>query len=79
MRFLLQDLVGRHGSNWDMDINLYKGFDWYDYGREMFESCGYDREIPDSLQDFIDFEAYGKYCGADYVEEYSEGLIEIIR
>ena len=74
-----EDLVDSHGSNWDMDINLYENFDWEDYGREMFESCGYDREIPDSLQDFFDFEAYGKYCGEDCVEEYSDGLIEIIR
>ena len=33
-------------------------------------------KIPECLEDFIDFEAYGKYCG-EYVKEYSDGLIEI--
>ena len=72
-------LVDRHGSNWNDDIILYKGYDWEDYGRQMFEDCCCGEQIPDSLQDFFDFERYGEYCGADYVEEYSEGLIEIIR
>ena len=34
--------------------------------------------VPEPLEDFIDFEAYGKYIG-EYVEEYSGGLIEILR
>ena len=72
-----EERVKERGENWDDDINIYKGYDWDDYGREMFFSCGYDREIPESLQDFFDFEAYGKYLGDYYVHEYSEGLIEI--
>ena len=74
-----EELVEHHGSNWDDDIILYKGYDWEDYGRQMFEDCCCAEQIPESLQDFFDFERYGEYCGADYVEEYSEGLIEIIR
>lgn len=73
-----EGLVSSHGSRWSDDINLYRGFDWEDYGREMFACCGYDREIPESLQDFIDFEGYGRYCGSDAVAEYSDGLIEMI-
>ena len=72
-----EDLVSSHGSRWDDSINLYKNYDWEEYGREMFASCGYDREIPEHLQDFFDFEAYGKYLGDYTVHEYSDGLIEI--
>ena len=61
-----------------MDIILYKGYDWDDYGRYLFEECGYDREIPDSLQNYFDFEEFGRDSGRYEVEEYSEGLIEII-
>lgn len=70
-----ETLVNAKGSRWSDDINIYRNFDWDDYGREMFEVCGY--EIPEPLEDFIDFEAYGRYIG-EYVEEYSGGLIEII-
>jgi hypothetical protein len=72
-----EELVSSHGSRWNDDINLYKSYDWDDYGREMFSCSGYDREIPEHLQDFFDFEAYGKYLGDYNVQEYSEGLIEI--
>jgi len=71
-----EELVERHGSNWDMDINLYKGFDYEDYGREMFETCDY--KLPANLENFIDFEQYGKYMADCYVYEYSDGLIEIL-
>jgi len=68
-------LVSSHGSNWNADIHIYKGYDWDDYGR-MFcdESC---LEIPNQLENFIDYEAYGKYIGSCYAEEYSNGIIEI--
>ena len=35
-------------------------------------------EIPEHIQDFINFEDYGKYIG-DCVEECNDGLIEIYR
>ena len=69
-----EDLVDSHGSHWDDDIYLFKGFDWADYGKEIFDCMCY--KLPDSLEDFIDFEAYGKYIGYD-AEEYSNGIIEI--
>ena len=72
-----EELVSKHGSRWDDDIHLYRGYDWEDYGTEHFQNCGYDNEMPDFLQDFFDFEAYGKYIGEGYTEEYSDGLIEI--
>lgn len=69
-----ESLVDSRGYRWDEDIHVYKGYDYEDYGREMFEMCGY--QIPESIEDFIDFEAYGRYVG-EYVEEYDGGLIEI--
>jgi len=71
-------LVSSHGSRWDDDINLYKGFDWEDYGREMFEVNGYAEEIPEHLQDYFNFEAYGESMRYDGVEKYSGGIIEIL-
>lgn len=72
-----EDLVNSHGNRWDDDIYLYKGYDWYDFGKEYYENCCY--KIPEQLEDFIDFEAYGKYIGDCYAQEYSEGIIEICR
>ena len=69
-----EELVKKHGDEWILYVHIYQGFDWYDYGKQFFDECGYN--LPDSLEDFIDFEAYGKYIG-EYVEEYNGGLIEI--
>ena len=41
----------------------------------MLDCCGY--QIPDHILDFIDLERYGRYCGEEYLQEYSDGLIEI--
>ena len=70
-------LVDNYGSRWNDDINIYKGFDWEDYGREMFELMGY--QIPESILDYFDFNAYGESFQYDDIHEYSEGLIEILR
>lgn len=72
-----ENLVNSDGCNWDDDIYLYPGQDWEDFGREYFENCGY--KLPSNLEDFIDFEAYGKYIGDYYAYEYSNGIIEICR
>ncbi len=68
-------LVMFHGVRWNEDIYLYENYDWEDYGRKMFESCGYT--VPEILEDFIDFEAYGKYIGNYYAQDCSYGIIEI--
>ncbi|MCI7003466.1 MAG: antirestriction protein ArdA [Clostridia bacterium] len=72
-----KQLVNDNGSRWDDDIHYYKGYDWSDYGREMFDCCGY--QIPEQIENFIDFEAYGKYMGDYYAEEISTGILEIVR
>lgn len=71
-----EDLVNRKGSNWTDEINLYKGYTWDEYGRMVFEEC-YNQNSVKGIENYIDFEDYGKDMGFDYVEEYSEGLIEI--
>lgn len=68
------ELVDSKGSNWDDDIQLYAGFDWDAYGRELFECCA--DKLDDRLADYFDFEAYGKAFG-EYATEYSGGIIEI--
>lgn len=72
-----KELVNDYGSRWNDDIHYYKNYDWSDYGQEMFDCCGY--KIPEQLENFIDFEAYGKYIGDCYAEEVSNGIIEIVR
>ena len=70
-----ENLVNNKGSSWDDDIHIYKGYDWEDYGRMMFEEYCY--QIPEILENFIDFEAYGKYIGDCYAQECENGIIEI--
>ena len=70
-----ENLVNNKGSSWDDDIHIYKGYDWEDYGRMMFEEYCY--QIPEILENFIDFEAYGKYIGDFCALEYENGIIEI--
>jgi hypothetical protein len=72
-----KELVDRYGNRWNDDINIYRGFDWEDYGREMFDLMGY--QIPESILDYFDFKGYGESFEYDDIHEYSEGLIEIRR
>ena len=68
------------GEDWTADIYLYKDYDWEDYGRERFWDYfpSVDKNLESELDNFFDFEEYGKYLGQDYVEEYSDGLVEIL-
>ena len=70
-----EELVNNKGSRWDDDIHIYKGYDWEDYGRMIYGEMCY--QVPEVLENFIDFEAYGKYMGDFYCQEYSDGIIEI--
>ena len=69
------DRIGRLGDNWNDDIYLYEGYDWEDYGKELFENS--ERQIDDDLIDYFDFEAYGRANGLACAQEYSNGIIEI--
>jgi len=70
-----KDLVDNKGASWDDDIYIYEG-DWADYGEEMFRNMGYS--LPEHLEQFFDYESYGRYIGSDYAKEYSVGIIEIV-
>ena len=70
-------LVDDKGDHWDDDINVYKGYEWDDFGRETFSNNGYS--IPDEIIDYFNFAAYGESFKYDGVEEYSGGLIEFFR
>ena len=71
------ELVESKSTRWDDDINLFEEMSWADYGEEYYRSCYGD--VPNGLDNFIDWEGYGKYIGSDYAEEYSNGIIEIVR
>jgi hypothetical protein len=67
-------LVKSHGSHWDWDIYLWKNHDWYDLGYDIMHECN---DIPDYLDNYIDYERYGEELRFDGFHEYSEGIIEI--
>ena len=67
--------VSQYGNNWDDDIYLYEGYDWEEYGRYMIETLCI--QVPDELDCYIDYAAYGESFRYDGIHEYSNGLIEI--
>ena len=69
-----EDLVDSKGSNWDEDIYLYRDYDWYDLGFEFLHECN---QIPDYLDNYIDYERYGEEFRHDGFEKYSNGIISI--
>ena len=69
-----RDRVNSYGSHWNTDIYLYKNTSWYDLGYNFLHEC---TNIPDYLDNYIDYEKYGNELKYDGFEEYSEGIIEI--
>lgn len=69
-----ESLVKNCGEQWDWDIILWKNRDWYDLGYEFLHEC---HNIPDFLDNYIDYERYGEELKYDGFYEYSEGIIEI--
>lgn len=67
--------VDERGNSWDDDINLFEGYSWDDYGREVVNDSGYN--IPPELEYYIDYDKFGKSLqDSGEVEEYSGGLIQ---
>ena len=66
--------VNNCGSNWTDDIYLYKNEDWYDLGYNLMHEC---YQIPDYLDNYIDYKRYGEDLRYYGYEEYSLGIIEI--
>ena len=69
-----EELVKSHGDSWDDDIILWENRDWYDLGYEFLHDC---HNIPDYLDNYIDYKRYGEELSYDGFQEYSEGIIEI--
>ena len=67
--------VEQYGSNWDTGIYLWKDYDWYDLGYEFIHEG--DRDIPDWLDNYIDYKRYGEEFSYDGFHEYTNGIIEI--
>ena len=67
--------VNKYGKNWDDDVYIYENFDWEEYGRYMVEIMGI--QIPEQLENYINFREYGESFRFDGISEYSNGLIEI--
>lgn len=61
-------------SDWTDDIYLYKDTDWYDLGYNFMHEC---YQIPEYLDNYIDYEKYANDLRYDGFEEYSQGIIEI--
>ena len=73
-----EELVSNYGYRWDDDIILYPKMDFEDLAYHMIhEVCCY--EIPSYIENYIDYEAYGRDLRFDGFEEYSDGIIEIRR
>lgn len=69
-----EERVKSHGERWDDDIILWENRDWYDLGYEFLHDC---HNIPDYLDNYIDYKRYGEELSYDGFQEYSEGIIEI--
>lgn len=66
--------VNEYGADWNDDIYLYKGYDWYDLGYELMHEFN---EIPEALESYIDYTRYGEELGYDGFYQYDNGIIEI--
>lgn len=61
-------------DRWDDDIYLYHNYDWYDLGYNLLHEF---HDIPDYLDNYIDYESYGEELRFDGFHECSLGIIEI--
>ena len=60
------------GDRWDDDIYLYEDYSWYDLGYYYLHDC---HQIPDFLDNYIDYERYGEEFRYSGYSEYSNGII----
>ena len=73
-----KSLVDKYEDNWDDDIYLYPDFDWYDLGYYFLHEVDCI-EIPERLENFIDYKRYGEEFSYDGFHEYDGGIVEIRR
>ena len=67
-------LVKERGDCWDDDIILYEDCDWYDLGYNLLHEC---YEIPEYLENYIEYERWGKELEYDNFYDVSDGILEI--
>ena len=71
-----EELVDSYGTNWDDNIILYPNMDFNDLAYHMIhEVCCY--EIPKHLENYIDYDAYGRDLSYEGFYEYANGIIEL--
>ncbi len=70
--------VEEHEENWDDGIYLYPDYDWYDLGYHYIHDV-YCEQIPEFLENYIDYKQYGEQFEYDGFSQYSNGIIEIGR
>ena len=71
-------IVNDYEENWDDDMYLYPGFNWYDLGYYFLHEVDCVK-VPDYLDDYIDYEKYGEQFSYDGFHEYDGGIVEIRR
>lgn len=73
-----EQLVQQYDEHWDDDIYIYEGMDWEDLGHYFIHqvSC---IQIPEELENYIDYRSYGEQFQYDGFHEFSGGIIEIRR
>lgn len=71
-------LVDEYDDDWDSEIYLYPDMDWYDLGYHFIHEVNcYD--IPDWLDNYIDYKRYGEQFSFEGFHEYDGGIVEIRR
>ncbi len=65
-------------DNWDDGIYLYPDFDWYDLGYYFLHEVDCV-QIPECLENYIDYKSYGEEFSYDGFHEYNNGIVEIRR
>ena len=71
-------LVDEKEEYWDDGIYLYPNYSWYDLGYYFLhevDCC----QVPDYLDNYIDYERYGEELKYDHFYEYENGIVEIRR
>ena len=73
-----KDKVENYGDDWDDNIYLYPNMDWYDLGYYFIHEIDCI-QIPECLENFIDYKRYGEEFSYDGFHEYDGGIVEIRR
>ena len=69
-----ENLVSSHGSRWDDDIILYRNQDMDDVAYDLMHEC---YEIPDYLENYIDYNSFARDLSYDGYHETSKGVLAI--